>query len=86
MVFGILRRSLQSLRFNEVRLDKCSNDGSSLMEVSLTSSTLKPVRFPNFFGNLSSLEQPDRVSDVRDVKQQMVSGRLKRDLQFLRFN
>lgn len=87
MAFGILRSSLQSLRFNVVRLDKCSNDdGSSLMADLFTSSSLRPVRFPKFFGNLLSLEQPDRVSDFRDVKRQMESGRLKRDLQSLRFN
>ena len=52
MAFEILRSSLQSLRFNEVRLDKCYNDdGSSSMADLFTSSTFKLVRFPKFFGN-----------------------------------
>ena len=87
MAFGILRSSLQSIKFNEVRLDKCLNDdGSSLMAVLFTSSSFKPMRFPKFFGNLSSVEQPERVSAFRFVILQMVSGRLKRSLQSLRFN
>ena len=87
MVSRRLKRSLQSLRFNEVKLVKCStDDDSSLIAIPVTSSFSRHLRFPRFVGNLFSLEQPDGVSVFKDVKQQMLSGRLKRDLQSLRFN
>ena len=62
------------------------DEGSPLIPVPLTFNTSRPSTFPKFFGNLSSLEQPDKLRVFRDIKLHIALGRLERFLHPLRSN
>ena len=62
------------------------DEGSPLIPVPLTFNTSRPSTFPKFFGNLSSLEQPDKLRVFRDIKLHIAIGRLERFLHPLRSN
>ena len=68
------------LRFFKRMMD----EGSPLIPIPLTFNTSRPSMFPKISGNLSSLEQPDKLRVFRDIKLQIALGKLVRFLHSLR--
>ena len=65
---------------------RTNEEGNSIIAVSLTSSSSRPLIFPKFSGSSLSFEHPDKVRIFKDIKQQQTFGRLERFLQPLRSN